>query len=224
MTLLKILANTGTNKIMKWESYFQFYDSIFAELKPRQGLTVLEIGIASGGSLDLLSKYFGPEATIVGIDIDKAVSEQKHPSNVHAHIIDQRDEKSLRTLAAQYGGFDLVIDDGCHADDAIQASLHALWPFLSDKSYYCIEDIHGTFWSDNWKFEDSIMAFVINETMALNQRGSRGVIGNSSKLPMLDKIIFEWSIIGLRKSIAANNPRVCLQAQDGKVECFNTFM
>jgi len=64
----RFLANEAGD-LHKWWHYFDIYEQHFArfrEIAPR----FLEIGVQRGGSLKLWRDYFGPEAHIVGIDID----------------------------------------------------------------------------------------------------------------------------------------------------------
>jgi hypothetical protein len=60
------LTNDG-RLIHEWKHYFPIYERHFGEFvyKP---VTVLEIGCGSGGSLQMWKRYFGPHATIVGIE------------------------------------------------------------------------------------------------------------------------------------------------------------
>ena len=55
--------------ISKWSHYLPLYHRHFAKFRGRE-MSILEIGINLGGSLQLWKKYFGPKAKIYGIDID----------------------------------------------------------------------------------------------------------------------------------------------------------
>lgn len=59
--------------IWKWVHYLDLYDKHFAPFKGP--VRFLEIGVWKGGSLELWRKFFGPKATIYGIDIDPACAE-----------------------------------------------------------------------------------------------------------------------------------------------------
>ena len=60
-------TNTG-KKITKWKHYFPIYEKHFEPIRNKP-IKILEIGILNGGSLEMWRYYF-PEATIVGIDIN----------------------------------------------------------------------------------------------------------------------------------------------------------
>ena len=57
--------------IWKWEHYFDIYHRHFAQFVG-QKVNVLEIGIYSGGSLEMWRSYFGEESHIYGVDIEEA--------------------------------------------------------------------------------------------------------------------------------------------------------
>ena len=70
--------------IWKWNHYFKIYDRHLRKFRGRS-VNILEIGIYSGGSLDMWQSYFGEGATIYGVDIEpscKAYETEKH-SNLH---------------------------------------------------------------------------------------------------------------------------------------------
>lgn len=109
---------------------FKVYDRLFKEHDVKGSL--LEIGVYKGGSLAYaLDKGF----TVVGIDIQ---TDGGLPKDAHLHIINQSDSEALRTLSEQYGGWDVVIDDGCHIAPFVETSFKALWPFT--RKMYVIED------------------------------------------------------------------------------------
>ena len=56
---------------------------------------VYEIGVSEGGSLQLWKKYFGPNATIVGIDIEPACATMEEPQ-ISVRIGDQRSRVPCR--------------------------------------------------------------------------------------------------------------------------------
>ena len=60
--------NTG-RLANKWLHYLPVYDRVMAPFRDKAP-TMLEIGVFFGGSLELWRKYFGPDATIFGIDIN----------------------------------------------------------------------------------------------------------------------------------------------------------
>lgn len=130
--------------IHKWHHYLPIYDRYFAPYT-KKAPKFLEIGVSQGGSLSLWRKYFGPKATIFGIDIDPSCA-QYDGLDGQVRIGSQDDPAFLADVVAEMGGLDIVLDDGSHASKHIRASLEVLFPHLSDGGLYMIEDLHATYW------------------------------------------------------------------------------
>jgi hypothetical protein len=127
----------------KWHHYLAIYDRHFQSLRDNlgRGPRILELGVSRGGSLQLWRKYFGPEARIVGVDIDSACTDRVDPGSFVV-IGDQTDPAVLAAAIEQLGGgVDLVIDDGSHLGRHQIASFEYLYPRLSLHGLYACEDI-----------------------------------------------------------------------------------
>src|SRR5437016_2396585 len=57
--------------IWKWEHYFDIYQKHFQKFVGREA-HVVEVGIYSGGSLDMWKSYFGDKCRVYGVDIEEA--------------------------------------------------------------------------------------------------------------------------------------------------------
>ena len=75
--------------IWKWEHYFEIYHRHLAKFVGRK-VDVLEIGIYSGGSVEMWRSYFGKNSHIYGIDIEKACKAYEN-DHVSVFIGDQAD-------------------------------------------------------------------------------------------------------------------------------------
>jgi len=64
------IFSADTN-VHKWHHYFDIYSRYFERYRDRP-ITMLEIGVFRGGSLRMWKKYFHPDSTIVGIDVDES--------------------------------------------------------------------------------------------------------------------------------------------------------
>jgi len=138
-------ANSG-NVIFKWLHYFEIYDNHFARFRGRD-ITVLEIGVWHGGSLQMWKNYFGEKARIIGIDIDersKALEEEQ----IEIYIGDQQDRDFLQGLAEQIGTIDILIDDGGHRMAQQITTFEELFPRISSDGLYVCEDLHTSYWSE----------------------------------------------------------------------------
>ena len=64
------LHRSKTGKVSdKWASYLTYYDALFAPLREAP-ISMLEIGIQNGGSLETWASYFTQARQFIGCDID----------------------------------------------------------------------------------------------------------------------------------------------------------
>jgi hypothetical protein len=144
--LAQLFFATRGRLIHKWPHYLPVYERYFA---PWRGTAVrmLEIGVSGGGSLELWRRYFGPDATIFGVDIDPACADRVSPPN-QVRIGSQADPAFLRQVAAEMGAPDIVLDDGSHVARHQRVSFETLFPLLAEGGLYAIEDLQTAYWAD----------------------------------------------------------------------------
>lgn len=143
----------------KWSHYFGIYQAVFGTHRD-QPMRILEIGVLGGASLALWRKYFAhPETVIVGIDIQEFCRRFDAPEKgIHVRIGSQADEPFLKTVVAEFGPFDLIIDDGSHRSTHMITSFNALFASgLKDSGMYLVEDLHANYWP-GWR--DSEKSFL----------------------------------------------------------------
>ncbi len=109
-------------------------------------VTMLEIGVLAGGSLEIWQEFLGPAATIVGADIGPLA--KKNAPDFTVHIGDQADPEFLREMVAASGPFDIVVDDGGHTFEQQTTSFEVLYPLLNDGGVYIVEDICTSYWDE----------------------------------------------------------------------------
>lgn len=148
----------------KWLHYFPFYERHFGAWRNRT-VTVLEIGVFQGGSLELWANYFGPLATVVGIDTDPAAAAMAAP-NVHVRVGSQTDTAFLAQIIEEFGAPDIVIDDGSHRSADIKTTFQYLYPQLSKNGIYLVEDVHTSYWKE---FGDPAEGFVESAKRMIDQ-------------------------------------------------------
>ena len=136
-------ANNG-RAVWKWVHYFDVYER-YCQRWRGTDFRMLEIGIYKGGSLDMWRRYFGPEATIFGVDINPDFARNVDPPN-QVRIGSQSDPEFLTRVVKEMGGVDVVLDDGSHAGDDQRASFQALFPLMNEGGLYIIEDLHTAYW------------------------------------------------------------------------------
>lgn len=135
--------NTGVI-VHKWHHYLPIYERYFQPWRHRP-VRMLEIGVSKGGSLAMWRQYFGPEAVIFGIDIDPACA-KLDGQNGQVRIGSQDDPIFLQSVIAEMGGVDIILDDGSHVANHINASLDILFPVLSEGGIYLVKDLHTSCW------------------------------------------------------------------------------
>jgi len=146
MELWNYFTTNKGKKITKWKHYFPIYEKHFSPIRNKP-IKILEIGILNGGSLEMWRYYF-PEATIVGIDINPLCKEHEQ-ERINVRIGDQTDEKFLQSLIDEFGAFDLIIDDGSHHVAHVNKTFQFLFPKLTDNGIYFIEDTHAAYWDSH---------------------------------------------------------------------------
>jgi hypothetical protein len=124
-------------------NYLPFYWMHFRDIRMHVR-SVLEIGVETDRSIRMWEEFF-PNATIHGMDINpkcKAFEGGRRK----IHIGDQGDAGLLKAIAAEAGGFDIIIDDGSHFVEHQVRTFELLFPTLSDHGIYVIEDLGGPAW------------------------------------------------------------------------------
>ena len=143
MDLLNYFLENKKKRIHKWMGYFPVYEKHFSNWKNKSP-KILEIGVDRGGSVEMWKNYFGPDSTIVGVDIKSECAEHAQPG-INIEIGNQSDTIFLQSLIDKFGTFDIIIDDGSHNTTDIKNSFDFLYPKMSDSGCYLIEDLHMTY-------------------------------------------------------------------------------
>jgi hypothetical protein len=135
-TKLQELAANSQRGLWKWEHYYDIYERHFQRFVGNP-VSLLEVGVMGGGSLDLWRLYFGHHASIYGADINPECREP------NVFIGDQGSPAFWGSFKKQVPKLDIVIDDGSHRPDDQIVTLESLLPHLSAGGVYLCEDIHG---------------------------------------------------------------------------------
>lgn len=144
--LYEYFRNNPGRLIAKWRHYFDIYER---HLSPYRGkpVRVIEFGVSHGGSLQMWRHYFGPQAQVVGVDIDPRCA-QFAEEGIAVEIGDQADRATHARLREKYGTFDVVIDDGGHKMDQLITTFEELYPALAMGGTYLAEDLHTSYHAD----------------------------------------------------------------------------
>jgi hypothetical protein len=144
MTLFSDYLREDHRRIHKWYQYFPAYEAHFERFRNRH-ITVFEIGVGEGGSLDQWRGYFGPFANIVGLDIYPRCK-QVEGDHIHIRIGKQTDLDFLASVVAEFGAPDIVIDDGSHLQHHVIRTFEFLYPQVAKNGVYLVEDLHASYW------------------------------------------------------------------------------
>ncbi len=147
MTLFGDFLRDDHRRTHKWYHYFPVYERHFERFRNRH-LTLFEIGVGEGGSLQQWRGWFGPFARIVGIDNNPACA-QLEDEEIHIRIGSQDDPAFLGRILAEFGDPDIVIDDGSHQQAHVRASFDVLFPRVAKNGVYLVEDLHAAYWPNH---------------------------------------------------------------------------
>ena len=141
----------GSRLFHHWEEYAQHYDDhliqLFERMPNKTHFRMLEIGVQSGGSVEIWKSYFTKrDFYYVGMDINPNCKRSENVSqNIFIEIGDQADPQKLLQICERHGPFDFIVDDGGHMYDQFKTSLDTLFPTdacMTQQSLYVIEDLH----------------------------------------------------------------------------------
>jgi hypothetical protein len=144
-TLLKkyFESHTEGKGIWKYLHYFDIYERHFSKFVGRE-VNVLEIGVYSGGSLEMWRDYFGANCRVYGVDI-KAECKAYEDDRTKVFIGDQADRSFWKKLREEVPHIDIVIDDGGHEPEQQIVTLEEILPYLRSGGVYLCEDVEGDF-------------------------------------------------------------------------------
>lgn len=134
-------AHTTGRGLWKWRHYFPVYERFFSGFVG-QPVRFMEIGVYSGGSVQMWRDYFGPQSQIIGVDIEPACRAYEE-NGIQILIGDQGDPKFWSRILPDVGPLDIVLDDGGHRPDQQITTLEAVLPYIRPGGIYLCEDIAG---------------------------------------------------------------------------------
>lgn len=155
MNLTDIVLNGRTDK-NTGHSYLNLYQELLVD-KKETAKNILEIGIASGGSIKLWRDFF-TNATIYALDImhiDNVWNELKNDSKIILYTsIDAYNEDFLKThFLSKNLKFDFILDDGPHTLDSMKKFINLYSLLMTEDGILIIEDIQHWDWIEILKSE-----------------------------------------------------------------------
>ncbi len=130
-------------KSMKHTTYFAVYDELF-EKYCGQNITFVEIGVLGGGSLFMWREFFGPNARIIGIDLNPDAKKWEK-EGFEVFIGNQADVEFWEEFKNIVGMIDIVLDDGGHRYEQQIITTEILLDNIKDGGLLVVEDTWSSY-------------------------------------------------------------------------------
>jgi len=126
----------------KWSSYLKYYDDLLRPLQDAP-VSLLEIGVQNGGSLETWSRFFRNGENFIGCDIDPNCGNLQYDDpRIKVIVGDANVIGTLQAIKSVKEELDIVIDDGSHRSIDILNSFVNYFPMVKPGGVYVIEDTH----------------------------------------------------------------------------------
>jgi O-antigen biosynthesis protein len=148
LTLQQLYAEHSGKVSDKWHSYLVEYGRVFAKYRYKS-VTLLEIGVQNGGSLEIWSRFFANAQKLVGCDINPQCAKLQYEDPRVAVVVGDANSDAVQLTVLQHSPvFDVMIDDGSHRSSDIVKSFAKYFPHLADGGVFVAEDLHCSYWAE----------------------------------------------------------------------------
>jgi len=136
-------SHSAGRGVWKWNNALDAYQRHFGPMAGRP-IKLVEIGVQSGGSIQMWQSVLGPQCHVYGLDINKGVLKFVDPTTTIT-IGDQANVQMWQSFFAQTvkGPIDVLVDDGGHESNQMLVTLTQTFDHLTPGGMVAIEDIHG---------------------------------------------------------------------------------
>lgn len=133
----------------KWEPYFEVYERHLKRFEGKD-INFVEVGVYTGGSLDMWAQYFGKGSTITGIDIDPECAKlQYNYPNVKVVLGNQVIPEFWDSFLLE-NKIDAFLDDGGHHSNEQIVTFEKVFPALEPGGIFMCEDTHTSYFRNYW--------------------------------------------------------------------------
>jgi len=139
-----IAKRWGTDKSSEYHNYCNKYQK-YLPFTRSEKLTILEIGVLQGQSVQMWSEWF-TNSEIIGIDISPNCKDFQ-TEKINIEIGDATDPLFMSQIIDKWPQFDLIIDDGSHMQSDMIQSFKLLFGSLKSGGVYIVEDTCCSYWS-----------------------------------------------------------------------------
>lgn len=155
----------------KHTSYFEVYDEIFERFRGKP-IVFVEIGILEGGSLFMWRDFFGPEARIIGIDLNPDAKKWE-ADGFEIYIGSQSDPDFWSKFFTEIGPIDILLDDGGHAFVQQIVTVELALEHIVSGGLLVVEDTHSSYLEGFGDKSKSFIKYVEHLITKINSRSSR---------------------------------------------------
>ena len=128
---------------IKLDSFFQVYEQIFRKYVG-QRIVFVEVGVLNGGSLFMWRNYFGPNARIIGVEINP-IAKRWEEDGFEIYIGSQSDPQFWDEFYQKTGPVDILLDDGGHTNPQQIVTVHKAIANVNDGGVIVVEDVHASY-------------------------------------------------------------------------------
>ena len=148
-TTLREISKVHQGKISdKWSSYLDEYERLFHQLKSHP-ISLLEIGVQNGGSMEIWGKYFPNARSLIGCDINEKCRNLTFEDKRIKVIVGDANSDTIQCEIVKISDqFDIIIDDGSHKSGDIVKSFSRYFPKLKKGGLFLAEDLHCSYWEE----------------------------------------------------------------------------
>ena len=182
----------------KMKSYEPVYETFLSRYIGRD-VTIVEVGIGYGGSLQMWRSYLGPLAKVYGIDKDETscYSDQQ----IITIVGDQADNEFVKSIPHLIPNIDIFVDDGSHINSHQIATFESVFPKMNIGGLYFCEDVHTSYrpgYGGGYHHEGSFIEYCKSLIDSLNhlEHGSE----TPSFINQIESISFWRSLVMIKKA------------------------
>ena len=128
---------------LKYSNYFETYEFLLARFLGKK-ITLVEVGVFHGGSLQMWREFLGEGARIIGIDADNNATESSK-DGFEIFIGNAKDPDFWAAFFLTVGKIDILIDDGGHTNAQQSQALISSINNMNDKGLIIIEDSYQSY-------------------------------------------------------------------------------
>ena len=128
---------------LKYKNYFPIYEKLFSQYRGKE-ITFVEIGVLSGGSLQMWKKFFGEKARIIGIDLNSDAKKFEE-LGFEIFIGSQSDKVFWKNFFSKVGSVDIILDDGGHTNFQQIMTTCICVPLIRDNGMLVVEDVFHSY-------------------------------------------------------------------------------